>query len=220
MSANYLFHHGQSAGDFYKLYTKYLFDIMDKVNIRNFDTLINMLLEAQARGSNIYFAGNGGSAASANHFAQDLAEIGRKSKGKSFNSHSLVANSSKITAIGNDYGYDKIFSIQVEEFIKKEDVLIVISASGNSLNLINGVLEAKKKGVKTVGILGFDGGKLLSICDHSVLSPSPKGDYGPVEDAHLIFNHLIVQYLISYQLDQENKMIKVNSNQNESTLSI
>ena len=112
--------------------------------------------------------GNGGSAATASHFTQDLGDVGRKANVEGFKTRSLTDNTSLITALGNDFGYDKIFSIQMEEIFNKGDVLVVISASGNSLNVVNAVELAKDLQGTTVGFVGFDGGKLSAMCDYVI----------------------------------------------------
>ena len=125
-----------------------------------------------------------------------MASVGRKINRKLFKTLSLADNTSYITALANDYGYDKIFAYQLEQLLQKEDVLIAISASGNSQNLIEAVKYAKSKGAATIGMLGFDGGKLLTLCDYNIHVKTKIGEYGPVEDIHLFIDHIITGYLI------------------------
>jgi len=153
-------------------------------------------LQARDHDKTIYFAGNGGSAATASHFAQDMGEVGRKIKERGFRTVSLNDNVSAVTAISNDYGYEQVFLLQIENNFDAGDVLVVISASGNSPNVVKAVELARQKGGVTVGLVGFDGGRLAQICDHVVHVKSNKGEYGPVEDIHLVLNHMIVAYLI------------------------
>ena len=124
--------------------------------------------------------------------------MGRKAETEGFRTFSLTDNVSLITALGNDYGYDKIFSVQVKEKFEESDVLLVISASGNSPNVIKAVESAKEIGGKSIALVGFDGGKLAKICDHVILVKSQKGEYGPVEDVHMVLDHMITSYLIYY----------------------
>jgi D-sedoheptulose 7-phosphate isomerase len=135
----------------------------------------------------IYIAGNGGSASTASHLANDLMSRGYKAI-------SLCDSTSNITRIGNDRGYDYIFSDQLKVLFEEGDVLIVISASGNSTNLINAVNYASSIGY-TISIVGFDGGKLMDMCDVSMLTPTKVGMYEYAEDMHLKVCHVIAKLL-------------------------
>ena len=152
-------------------------------------------MEARERGSSIFFIGNGGSAATASHFANDIA-IGTRTYEKPFRAISLCDNQAVITAIANDDGYEKIFSQQLQVLLKKQDVVIAISASGNSPNLIQAIDIAKKMGAISVGISAFDGGKMKEMVDVSLHVPTEKGEYGPAEDAHMVLDHLVSSYLM------------------------
>ena len=157
--------------------------------------MAELFLKARGEGKTIFFVGNGGSAATASHFAQDLAEVGRKAGVKSFRTLSLTNNVPFITAAGNDYGYDTIFTTQMKEIFSPGDVLVAISASGNSANLVKAVQLAYEKGGVTLALVGFDGGKLARLAHHVIQVTSPKGEYGPVEDAHVILDHVVTSYL-------------------------
>ena len=110
---------------------------------------------------------------------------------------SLVDNVATLTAIGNDYGYDKVFSRQVSVYGEKGDLLVGISASGNSPNLLDAFKVGKEKGMITIAITAFDGGRLKEMSDCSLHVPTNKGEYGPAEDAHMVLDHLITNYLQS-----------------------
>ena len=139
--------------------------------------------------------GNGGSAADAQHIAAEL--VGRyKTERKALPAIALTTDTSAITAIANDDGYEKIFSQQLKVLLKKQDVVVAISASGNSPNLIDAINTAKKMNAISVGISAFDGGKMKEIVDFSLHVPTEKGEYGPAEDAHMILDHLIGNYLL------------------------
>ena len=103
-----------------------------------------------------------------------------------------------ITAIGNDFGYNDIFSRQLQVLGKEGDVLVGISASGNSPNLVKAFEYAKSAKIKTVAITAFDGGKLKEIADLGIHVPTEMKEYGPAEDAHMILDHLIGAYLTRY----------------------
>ena len=195
-----------STAGYYKNYSKYLNELMSSLNYDAIAEVSKCFLGAREKGATIFFAGNGGSAATASHFAQDLAEVGRKANVKSFKTLSLTDNVSFITAVGNDYGYEKVFSVQMAELFNKGDVFVAISASGNSPNVIEAVKYANEKGGTTIGLVGFDGGKLSELCNHIIHAVSNKGEYGPVEDIHMILVHMITSYLM-LKLSNGNKKI-------------
>lgn len=182
--------------DYFRRYCDYLQRLVADINISAVQKVVDCFLKARRAEKTIFFAGNGGSASTASHFAQDLGEVGRKINGKGFRTCSINDNVSALTAIGNDYGYDHVFSLQMQHTFDAGDVLVVISASGNSPNVIKAVELAREKGGMTVALVGFDGGRLATMCDHVVHIQSHKGEYGPVEDVHLILNHMIVSYLM------------------------
>ncbi len=187
---------------YFREYSNYLHETLLKVDTKVLDRIVNVLLEARKNGKTIYFIGNGGSAATASHFMEDMGEIGRKLGIKVFNSISLTDNVAFITAAANDHGYDKIFSFQMQGSFQKGDILVAISASGNSPNIIEAVKFAKDKGGIVIGLVGFDGGKLLQMSDYTFHIKTSKGEYGPVEDSHMIFDHILTSYLY-YHLKQE-----------------
>ena len=115
----------------------------------------------------------------------------------------MCDNQAIITAIANDYGYDYIFSKQLSVLLNKNDLVVAISASGNSENLIEAINFAKNIGVYTVGLTAFDGGKLKEIVDCSVHVPTEKGEYGPAEDAHMLLDHLVCNYLLKLCKSEE-----------------
>ena len=183
--------------EFSKSYFEYLGNVIRNISLSEIENFVNLILEARNRGSTIFFIGNGGSAATASHFANDIS-IGTRSYDKPFRVISLCDNQAIITAIGNDDGYEKIFSQQLRVLLREKDIVVSISASGNSPNLIDAINIAKKMNAITVGISAFDGGQMKDIVDHSLHVPTEKGEYGPAEDAHMILDHLIGNYLMRY----------------------
>ena len=113
---------------------------------------------------------------------------------KPFKAMSLTDNMAVITAVGNDDGYEHIFTKQLQNFAKPKDVLVAISASGNSPNIIHAVEFAKSRDLKVIGLTGFDGGKLREMSDIRIHVETRKGEYGPVEDVHMFVDHLIGTY--------------------------
>jgi D-sedoheptulose 7-phosphate isomerase len=184
-----------SIDDYSKSYIDYLTSVLNSISLSDIEKFIKVLLESRERASSVFFIGNGGSAATASHFANDIA-IGSKTDEKPFRAISLCDNQAVITAIANDDGYEEIFSQQLQVLLKKQDVVIAISASGNSPNLIRAIETAKKMSAITVGISAFDGGKMKEMVDVSLHVPTEKGEYGPAEDAHMVLDHLVSSYLM------------------------
>mgnify|MGYP003954567225 CR=1 FL=1 len=190
-----LFEQAESKADFSRLYFGHLAELMGRLDHDAVGRVIDALLGARASGRSIFIMGNGGSAATANHFASDLA-IGTRAGAKPFNAVSLSANMSAMSAISNDYGYEDVFYKQLENRVSEGDVVIAISASGESANVLKAMRYASKMNCITVGFSGFDGGALKSMAQLNVYVGSQQGEYGPVEDLHLLFGHLISNYLM------------------------
>ena len=187
----------KDPGAFASNYLNYLQSLLGKVNPGEVAGFIQVLLEARERGATVFFIGNGGSASTASHFANDIA-IGTNACEKPFRVVSLTDNAAIITAIGNDYGFEEIFARQLMVLGKEGDVLVGISASGNSPNLIRAFEHAVSAGIQTVGITAFDGGKLKQMADSGIhISTGPK-EYGPAEDIHMVLDHLVGAYLMRF----------------------
>ena len=167
------------------------------ISFQKLEKFIGILKNAYKNERNIFIIGNGGSATTASHFSCDLGKgtvrnLSDKSE-KRFRVTSLTANIAAMTAIANDISYDEIFSQQLLNIMSKGDVLIAISASGNSKNILNAAEAAKKAGMIVLGMAGFDGGKLKDIADCCIIVKS--SSYGVVEDMHLILQHIITYCL-------------------------
>ncbi len=182
----------ESAAD----YIQQLRELLDKVDVEAVDALVQRLLQAQKNRATVFIAGNGGSAATASHWVNDLAKMTQCSGLPLMRAMSLSDNTSWLTALANDEGYENVFSRQLENFAEENDVLIVISASGNSPNLVKAVEFAKKREMVVLGLLGFDGGKLKNMVDECVLISTPKGAYQLVESCHSSLSHLITTCLM------------------------
>jgi len=190
-----IYNNSSNPSAYISSYFKHLTQILSELDLSSIEKFIGLLLSARKEGKNVYFIGNGGSAATASHFANDLA-IGTRSKKLPFKVMSLIDNSSVITAIGNDYGYEQVFVKQLEACLGSGDLLVAISASGNSPNILKAVEYTKENNGITIGLTGFDGGELKKIVDHVIHVPTVKGDYGPVEDVHMILDHVVGNYLM------------------------
>lgn len=193
---NLIANNSSSIELFAKQYIIYLNKLLLKLDFKKINKLKNILLNARKKNRNIFILGNGGSAATASTMANDLGFDILKKTGttKPFKFFALTDNSPVITAISNDTGYQNIFLNQLKIHFRKGDVAILISASGNSKNLILANKWIKKMKGKTFSLLGFDGGILKKISDDYILVNSEKNDYGPVEDSHLIINHILAHW--------------------------
>ncbi len=184
-----------AASAFIDHYGKSLNILLSHIQATTLNAIALSLLTAWKNNAPIYLIGNGGSASIASHFANDLA-IGLSTQTKiKLNAYSLVDNQSIITAIANDYGYEHIFSRQLMDNFDENSILIAISASGNSANIIRAVKQAKASNGLVIALVGFDGGELLPLSDIAVHFSTEPGAYGLVEDGFAIVNHLLVSYI-------------------------
>lgn len=172
-------------------YLNYLGEILSKIDRDQVAAFIETLRAARSRASTVFFMGNGGSAATASHFQNDLTRW-RESPMRVI---SLTDNVAVLTAIGNDYGYDEIFRMQLENLLRPKDVVVAISASGNSPNIIQAVGYAIEQKAIVVGLTGFDGGMLSQLAHVNVHAPTQQGEYGPAEDVHMVIDHVVMSYL-------------------------
>ncbi len=179
-----------------KDYRKRLVTLYDSIDIDVLEKVINSILECFKNGKTLYIAGNGGSAATSSHMQCDFGFFIRHFTDFRPKVLSLTDNTSMITAIGNDNSYDDIFIEQLRGSFEKGDVLLTISASGNSKNVIKATEYANQNGGKTICFVGFDGGRLKEISNIVLHTPNLPGDYGPIEDLHMILDHLIISYLV------------------------
>jgi D-sedoheptulose 7-phosphate isomerase len=181
--------------EFARHYVDYVAEVLKGIDPHEIAAFVRTLLDARARGATVYFIGNGGSAATASHFANDLS-IGTKTEDRHFRIVALTDNVPVLTAIANDFGYEEVFERQLRAVLDAGDVVVAISASGNSPNLLRAIDFAKKAGATTVGLTAFDGGTLHGMVDVRVHVPTHKGEYGPAEDAHMVLDHLVTAYLM------------------------
>ncbi len=190
-----LFEESGNFADYATKYREYLLQVLMKINPDELNRLVSIILGARDRGNVVYIVGNGGSASAASHMACDLMKNTFIEGEKPLKAVSLVDNVSIMTALANDDGYDRVFVDQIKHLLKQGDVVIVLSASGNSPNVVEVLKFANSSGVTTVAIVGFDGGVCKDIAQEVVYIPTEKGEYGPVEDVHIIINHMIASYL-------------------------
>ena len=172
-------------------------ELLQRVNLDAVERIYQILRSARDSGATVYLAGNGGSA--------------KESCRLPLRVMSLSDNVSWLTALANDEGYERVFAGQLENFAKANDVLVVLSASGNSANLLRAVEMARARKLKTIGFLGFDGGALKNIVDEVVLLPTPKGAYGLVESGHDLLCHILTACLAADRAAAENIPARVSA---------
>ena len=176
-------------------------ELLDAIDLDAVARVVEHLRVARDREATVYIAGNGGSAATATHLANDLGKATRQSGRTRMRVLSLSDNISWFTALANDEGYERVFTGQLENFARPGDVLIVISASGNSPNVVDAVDYARRHGLVTVALVGFDGGLLKDRVDEALWLESEKGAYGPVETGHSLLCDLLTTCLIRDRLE-------------------
>jgi len=165
---------------------------LDEIPMERVDKIVQMIYKAYRNNKYVFIMGNGGSASTASHFACDLGK-GTICEGKPrFRVVSLNDNMPLITALSNDFGYERVFIEQLMNLVSPDDLVISITGSGNSPNILKAVEYAKKQGAKTIGLIGFGGGKLQEIVDEHITVSNT--NYGQVEDIHLILAHALSQY--------------------------
>lgn len=191
--------------------TDYLSELkqtIEKLPLEQIDQVITILHAARMRGRQIFIMGNGGSASTASHFVCDLGKNTRQPGWPNFKVIGMADNMAIFSAYANDEGYESVFANQLDSLLMPEDVVVAISTSGNSPNVLKAVELARQRGATVIGFTGFDGGRLASMVDVNVHVPSDCIEQ--VEDIHLMLEHLITKILreevkqvtVSAQLEQ------------------
>lgn len=172
-------------------YVDILKKTLDRLPVNLISQVIDILHQARMNGNQVFIMGNGGSASTATHFVCDLAKNTRKDGLPHYRVIGLTDNMAIFSAYANDEGYDSVFAKQLANLINPGDVVIGISASGNSPNVLNGISEAKKHDATSIAFTGFDGGRLGSMVDINIHVESNIIEH--VEDIHLVLEHMIVK---------------------------
>lgn len=183
--------------NFITTYTDNLINLLNNIDKEVIEQIIKAIEITVQNQAKIYILGNGGSAATASHMVNDLGAGLRRREIKNFNVTSLADNTPVCSAIANDIGYENIFYMQLQGLLKKDDLIIAISCSGNSPNILKAVNYANEIGSTIIGLTGFDGGKLKLASDINFHINTPTGEYGLVEDMHMILDHIIYSYYIN-----------------------
>ena len=192
-----LLNEASDVQQFSKGYFSYLSSLLDELDTNAIAAFADEMENARKNQNTIFFIGNGGSASTASHMANDFGTDIRKKGGSDlpFRALSLTDNNAVMMAIANDDGYDNLFVNQLRIHYRPGDILVAISASGNSSNIICAAEWVKERDGIVMSLVGFDGGRLKEISDVVIHVKTMKGDYGPVEDVHMIMDHLLAHWL-------------------------
>ncbi len=164
--------------------------LKDKSALRALSGAARRIVESLRAGGKVMLFGNGGSAADAQHIAAEL--VGRYGRERAaLAAIALTVNTSALTALGNDYGFDAVFARQVDALGRKGDVAIALSTSGNSPNVLRGVRRARAQGIVTVGLTGKDGGKLKSLVEYCICAPSTQTPR--IQETHILLGHILCE---------------------------
>jgi D-sedoheptulose 7-phosphate isomerase len=180
------------AGEYVRAFT----ELLGNIDLGAVQRVVDHLRRARDSGGTVYIAGNGGSAATASHWANDLGKTIKPSSRAFMRVICLSDNVPWLTALANDEGYDRVFSGQLENFAGPGDLFFAISASGNSRNLVEAVELARAREAGTVGLLGFDGGALKGLVDEFLWLPTEQGEYGLVESGHSVLCDILTTCLL------------------------
>ena len=164
--------------------------LQDEVLLKTITTTIDVIVNAFRDGKRVYFCGNGGSAADAQHLAAEFSGRFYKDR-KALPAEALHCNTSYLTAVANDYSFDDIYSRLIDRIGEKGDVLVGLSTSGNSVNILKAFETARKKEMITVGFTGESGGKMRTLCDHLINIPST--DTPRIQESHIMVGHIICE---------------------------
>lgn len=176
-------------------YINTLSELIQRIDSALLESVAETLYTAWQNHQNIFCIGNGGSAATSAHFATDLSWGRNKTDQDRPRVVSLTTNTSILTALSNDIGYDSVFCEQLKTFLEKNDIVFAISASGNSPNVIKAIEYANSVGAITIGLSGFSGGRMKSICQQCIHIDTNQGEYELVEDVHHAICHMLSIYI-------------------------
>jgi len=206
-----LFKESMSFENFAEGYYNYLHKLLHTIDIKEIVAFAEEMERTRRENKTVFFVGNGGSAATASHMANDFGmDILKKTGGDlPFRAMALTDNAAVMLAIANDDGYESLFVNQLCVHYRVGDSLVAISVSGNSPNVVAAAEWVKARGGKVISLVGFDGGKLKDISDVMIHAKSEKGEYGPVEDVHMIMDHLIANWLQYKVLSEQSGVRKI-----------
>jgi len=170
-------------------YLDTLRNLLSEISIEQIDDVLEVFERAYRDDRTIFICGNGGSASTASHWVCDFSKGTVAAKGKRMRMICLGDNLPMLTAYANDVNYESVFAEPVRTYVRPHDVVVLLTASGNSPNVLEAAKAAREVGATTIGLIGFGGGKLAELVDHQVTVNCR--EYGPVEDLHLILDHIV-----------------------------
>ena len=185
-------------------YSSEIINGFSSIDLNHFQQIAEVINQTIKKGNTIYCCGNGGSSAISDHFVCDFLKGASTDTNIQPIIHSFTSNTPTLTAVANDISYEEIFSFQLEKYAEANDILICISSSGQSPNIIKVIKAAKQIGVKTISFVGFKGGKAKEISDFCIHIES--NNYGIVEDIHQSLMHMLAQYIRLINLDGSKKI--------------
>lgn len=174
-------------------YLNLLQSLLAEISVEQIDSVLEVFERAYRDDRTIFICGNGGSASTASHWVCDFSKGTVAPNGKRMRMICLGDNLPMLTAYANDVNYESVFAEPVRTFVRSQDVVVLLTASGNSPNMLEAAKAAREVGAVTVGLIGFGGGKLAQLVDHQITVSCR--EYGPVEDLHLILDHIISLYM-------------------------
>ena len=189
-----------SVSDSLAAYFGELKALLDAMPLERIESIGAALYSAYRHDKQVFVVGNGGSASTASHFACDLAKNTINGNRPRFRVISLTDNVALMTALANDHGYDAIFVEQLVNLIRTGDVLVVLSGSGDSENVVSAMRYARSRSATVIAFLGFEGGSAAALADHVIVAPTD--NYGLIEDVHMILAHALTSYFRS-RLEEE-----------------
>jgi D-sedoheptulose 7-phosphate isomerase len=190
-----LFQSAQNSQEYTKGYIARLTTLLQQLDHDKIARIIHVFENARDEARTIFFLANGGSAAVASHWVNDLVAGAWRKGQKNFRAFCLTDNQASVTAIANDVGYEHIFTVQLEGALQPHDVVCAFSVSGRSRNVVEGLRFARERGAHTIGVCGFDDSVMREYCDVLLHIPATSDEYGPVEDIFGILDHLVSGYL-------------------------
>jgi len=190
---------GSTVSDYLFNYLDAINDSIKKIDSKTLEAIFHLLKNTLQTDTHIYVGGNGGSASISDHLCCDWMKGTQLQSEQTLKIVSLMSNTALTSAIANDLGYENILSKQIELLCKPNDLLILISSSGNSKNIIEGAKKAKALKIPIIGLTGFNGGELKALADYSLHVPIH--NYGVVEDCHQMLMHVFAQTLLLHKKD-------------------
>ncbi len=188
-----------SFQEYVTLYNERLAEVLNTLDKDALARTVEALGAARQANKALFIIGNGGSAAAAAHLVNDLVAGAYVEGAPAFRAFSLSDNISTLTALANDSGYESVFEHQLKVYMTPGDVVLAMSVSGNSPNIIRALEHARANGAVTIGMCGFSGGKLATLCDIVLHAKTTPDEYGPVEDVFSILGHILSGYLAMEQ---------------------